>query len=554
MRLAPRLLFGRPRRMIFSEVPLAAAEGAILAHTLRWDSGALRKGTRLHRPEIDRLRAVGVTALMAAREEPGDLHEDAAAALVANAMLPQPGRVGFRIGPARHGRVNCFAARTGLLRVNGDSVTACNALSEAIAVSTLPDLAWVSEGQLSATVKIIPFAVPAMAARDAAACLADASALEVRPAQMRSATLIATRSRWTPPSLQAKGCAAVRSRLAALGVQLDRVREVEHAVEPVAQALARDGSDLVLLLGDTVTSDRGDVLPSAVRRAGGVLRRFGIPVDPGNLLLLGELRGRPVIVLPGCARSPRLNGADWVMRRVACGLPISDAEFASMGVGGLLHEIASRPSPRLGGREAPARPRIPALLLAAGQSCRMPGRHKLLREAAGIPLVVRVARRLSDSAVSEVVAVVGDETDPVGETLRRADVPRLRLCPSPLRTEGMGASIRAGIAAVANEADAVLISLADMPGIESKDVDRLVRAYDPVAGRGICRLVGPEQEPGHPVLFGRRYFEALGALVGDRGARDIVLEHPEDLADLRVPAERLTDLDTEADWERWLQG
>ena len=91
-----------------------------------------------------------------------------------------------------------------------------------------------------------------------------------------------------------------------------------------------------------------DVAPSAVRLAGGKVTRFGMPVDPGNLLFLGEVGNRPVIGLPGCARSPALNGADWVLERVMCGVPIGDAEISAMGVGGLLKEIPTRPRPREG--------------------------------------------------------------------------------------------------------------------------------------------------------------------------------------------------------------
>ena len=83
-----------------------------------------------------------------------------------------------------------------------------------------------------------------------------------------------------------------------------------------------------------------------MRRAGGHVARFGMPVDPGNLLFHGALATRPVIGLPGCARSPSLNGADWVLERYACGLQVTDADIAAMGVGGLLKEIAQRGHPR----------------------------------------------------------------------------------------------------------------------------------------------------------------------------------------------------------------
>ena len=73
-----------------------------------------------------------------------------------------------------------------------------------------------------------------------------------------------------------------------------------------------------------------------------------MPVDPGNLLFLGHLGEAPVIGLPGCVRSPALNGADWVLERVACAVPVSAADISAMGVGGLLKEIPTRPQPRAG--------------------------------------------------------------------------------------------------------------------------------------------------------------------------------------------------------------
>ena len=123
---------------------------------------------------------------------------------------------------------------------------------------------------------------------------------------------------------------------------------VAHEVEALRRAVEAAQGELVLILTASATSDAHDVGPAAVTRAGGELIRFGMPVDPGNLLFLAGLGGRPVIGLPGCARSPALNGADWVMERVICGVPVTDADIAAMGVGGLLKEIPQRGRPREG--------------------------------------------------------------------------------------------------------------------------------------------------------------------------------------------------------------
>ena len=88
------------------------------------------------------------------------------------------------------------------------------------------------------------------------------------------------------------------------------------------------------------------MVPSGIEQAGGKVIHFGMPVDPGNLLLTAELDGKPVLGLPGCAKSPKYNGFDMVLERLAAGLPVGRAEIVKMGAGGLLAEIPTRPQPR----------------------------------------------------------------------------------------------------------------------------------------------------------------------------------------------------------------
>jgi molybdenum cofactor cytidylyltransferase len=145
-----------------------------------------------------------------------------------------------------------------------------------------------------------------------------------------------------------KGRAAIEARLSALNMTLEQVVTVPHRAHDLAAAIAASRSDLVLILTGSATSDSADVGPAALRLAGGHVERFGMPVDPGNLLFLGDLGSRPVIGMPGCARSPALNGADWVLSRIACGLTLNAQDIAAMGIGGLLKEIPSRPMPRAG--------------------------------------------------------------------------------------------------------------------------------------------------------------------------------------------------------------
>src|SRR5262245_63865188 len=130
-----------------------------------------------------------------------------------------------------------------------------------------------------------------------------------------------------------------------------------------------------------------------------------MPVDPVNFLAMASARGWPVIGAPGCARSRKENGFDWVLMRLLAGLDVPRAAITGMGVGGLLMEIVTRPQPRA---EPPAasRRRIAAVVLAAGRSTRMGGPNKLLAEIAHRPLVRIVAEEAPDSRSTPVIARV----------------------------------------------------------------------------------------------------------------------------------------------------
>ncbi|MEI4485915.1 molybdopterin biosynthesis protein [Frigidibacter sp. MR17.14] len=330
--------------MRFGPVALAAAEGAVLAHSAVAGARRIAKGTVLGAAEIAALAAVGQDPVTVAVLEPGDVWEDEAAARLAAALVPDPGAAGLAVTAAHTGRVNLKAMGPGIVELDPEAVLALNMVDPAITLATLQPWQRVTAGTLVGTVKIIAYAVPGAALE--AAGRAARAAVRIRPVSVADASLVLTAVPGQDPKLNAKGRAAVTARLAALGIGLASVEEVAHDGAAIAAALGRAPGGMVLILTGSATSDLRDDAPEAVRQAGGTVARFGMPVDPGNLLFHGRLGGRPVIGLPGCARSPALNGADWVIERLACGLEVSDRDIAAMGVGGLLKEIPIRPQPR----------------------------------------------------------------------------------------------------------------------------------------------------------------------------------------------------------------
>ncbi|MEX3315150.1 molybdopterin-binding protein [Sulfitobacter sp. PS-8MA] len=324
--------------MKFGPVPLCHAEGATLAHSVALPTGRLRKGRVLSAEDIHALKGAGITEVIVARLEPGDVDENSAAASLAETLCGP----GLRLSHAFTGRVNLIAEGPGVVVMDRAALEAVNAVHPMITLATVPPFQQMAAGGMVATIKIISYAVPE-AALSAASAAAGHHALSLQAPQLRDATLIVTEVKGGAGE---KGRAAIEGRLDALGVSLSQVVNVPHQTGPLTEAIAKATSDLILILTASATSDLDDVAPTALRQAGGEVERFGMPVDPGNLLFLGQRNARPVIGLPGCARSPALNGADWVLSRVICGLRVTSQDIAAMGVGGLLKEILTRPQPR----------------------------------------------------------------------------------------------------------------------------------------------------------------------------------------------------------------
>lgn len=324
--------------MIFGELPLAEAEGAMLAHAVTLAGQRHTKGTPVDAALLAAAAAAGLERLWVARLEPGDVAEAEAAVAVAARLAGE----GVDARAPVHGRVNLHATQAGLLMLAPERITAANAGEGAVGISVLPPMSPVAAGDLVGTVKLIPYAV---AADELARVIEAVAPIEVRGWRAGlTAALIQTRLAETPDKLLAKTAEVTAARLARLGVALTAGPEPAHAVVSLAAALRAAPADLLLVAGATATSDRRDVIPAAIEAAGGEVLRVGMPVDPGNLLVLGRLGAALVLGLPGCARSPKRNGLDLVLEMWAAGLDPTSARLAAMGVGGLLDE-GGRPVP-----------------------------------------------------------------------------------------------------------------------------------------------------------------------------------------------------------------
>ena len=528
--------------MKFGMISLDEAEGATLAHSVTTPTGALKKGRVLAREDIARLREGGLTEVMAARFEAGDVAEDEAARRIAEAAAGE----GADVAAAFTGRANLIAKASGLAMVDGDLLLELNRMHEGLTIATLAPFEKMVAGQMAATIKVITFALPEAVVVQAEILLrARGPLVAIAPFATRMAGLILTRVAGTSEKLLEKRKRVIEERLEALGSRLGRVEICDHDLASVTKAIeALDGeqADPLLIFGGTAIVDRGDVIPAAVTDAGGEVVHLGMPVDPGNLLLIAKLGERDVIGLPSCAGSPKINGFDWVLERRLAGLDVGWDEVAAMGLGGLLKETQVRIQPRHE-RKAQTRraPRIAIVVLAAGRSTRMGARNKLLEELQDEPIVRHVTKQALASKATRVLAVTGHQAAMVRDALEGLDVAYVDNADF---SEGLSTSLRAGVRALDETIDGVIVCLGDMPQVEAGHLNKLIAAFAPKEGRSICVPIRHGRR-GNPVLWGSDFFEEMVQIRGDAGAKHLIGEHEDQVVEVDLNSDAIfIDVDT----------
>ena len=535
--------------MKFGAIAIASAEGAILAHSARLPGRVVKKGTPLTADDIDALTEAGIRDVIALRLDPGDIGEDAAAEQLARTLAGSH----VRIGEAFTGRANLFATEPGLVLFDRTRLDRINLVDEAVTVAAIPPFEPVEPGQMIATVKIIPFAVVRTVLDTVLTISAEGSPLiSVAPFAHKKIGLILTRLPGMKESILDKTVETAMARVEGYGSAITHIERAGHDEAEVVAAIARTrraDCDIVLIFGASAVVDRNDVLPAAVVAAGGEVHHFGMPVDPGNLLFIGALGTTPVVGMPGCARSPKLNGFDWVLWRLLADLKVTRRDIMLMGAGGLLIEIAERGQPRQPKvkKTKPDSiaaktmgPRVAALILAAGASSRM-GSNKLIEDVAGTPMVARVAHAVAASKAKPIVVVTGNQADQVKAALAGINA---TFAHNPDFRQGLSTSLKAGLKALPDDIDGVVVCLGDMPLVDAATIDKLIDAFNPLEGRAIVVPMHGGKR-GNPVLWGKQFIAEMQALDGDQGARTLLDAHSEMLSEIAIEDDGvLFDVDT----------
>ena len=531
--------------MKFGKIPLDQAAGTILAHSTRLTGRIFKKGHILAPEDIVVLQNSGITGVIAARLESEDILEDEAASRISNAIAG----LNIKIGNTFTGRCNLIADADGLINYDKVRLDELNLIDQSITVATLPPYTVVTPRQLIATIKIIPLAVPNNVLNKAEKIAGSvAPIISVSPFQKKRVGLIMSRLPGMKESILDNTLKTVSARVATYGSDITHEIRVNHDQEEVKRAIENMSSlcDILLIFGASAVVDRHDVLPAAVESAGGSVDLVGRRVDNRNMLFIGQRGGLPIVGMPGCARSPKLNGFDWVLWRLLANIEVSPQDIMLMGSGGLLKEINERGQLRQNSNGANEKAtggeaKVIALILAAGSSTRMGAKNKLLANVIGKPMVTHVVDAIRQSMVNSVVVVTGYEREKIENVLSQRNISFVH---NENFKAGLSESLKVGLKEIPDDVDGVLICLGDMPLLTSTIIDKLIKAFDPIEGRSICVPINGRKR-GNPVLWDKSYLTEMTEIVGDVGAKKLLEKYSDHVFEVSFEEDNvLIDVDT----------
>ena len=529
--------------MQFGPVPLKKAEGAILAHSTRLQGRMLKKGHLLTKDDISLFFEEGMEQVTVARLESDDIAENEAATLITKILAGE----NVKATKAFTGRCNLISQKEGLLLLDQEKLNTINLIDEAVTIATSEKYGITTTGQLVATIKIIPFSIPKSILKRVTKAVAKEPLISIAPFQEKTLGLIMTRLPGMKETILDKTLEVTKRRFDEFNGKITKEIRCQHSEPEVIRSIksmVKNNCDIILIFGASAVVDRADILPASVAKAGGKVEHFGMPVDPGNLLFIGGVGKIPIIGMPGCARSPKLNGFDWVLWRLLANIPVTKQDIMLMGPGGLLKEITERGQLRQIAhpeRSVTREPNILALLLAAGSSKRMGKKNKLLTDFNGTKMIVHIADQIKKSKVGQTTVVTGYEADQVTSALKHLTS---NFVHNPDYTKGLSTSVKIGLNAVPDGIDGVIIFLGDMPLVKSRDINSIIEAFNPTEGRSICVPIHGRKR-GNPVLWGKQYITEILSISGDIGARHLLETHSDQISEVTIDTDGvLFDVDT----------
>ncbi len=330
--------------MFFGEVKTESSLGGILSSSIEIykdkNKVKISKGTIINKILIDLLLLNKIEYIKCAKLDGDEIDENTTVHKISkNIITPKDSNI--KIQDPKNGRCNLISNVDGIIVFKPSQLFSINSVTNDIGVASLKTFSKVKKNQVVASIKAIPFGIKQNYLRDIINI--SKGCLKILPFQKKNIHLIQTTNQNTSTKILEKTSEVIKDRLSSCGINKIVEKKCTHDLKSISLHLKNsidEKADIVLLFGTSAICDINDVIPQSIKNINGRILRLGMPVEPGNLILLADIKiskkNVSVIGMPGCARSKKENGVDWILWRKLCDLKISSDDINHMGNGGLL--------------------------------------------------------------------------------------------------------------------------------------------------------------------------------------------------------------------------
>ena len=330
--------------MFFGKVKTELSLGGILSSSIEIYKNKnkikISKGTIINKNLLDLLLLNNVEHIKCAKLDDNEIDENSSVHEISKKIIASK-KSNIIIQDPKNGRCNLVSSVDGILTFQPNQLFSINSVTNDIGIASLKAFSKVKKNQIVASIKAIPFGIKKNNLQNIINVCQEC--FKILPFQKKNIHLIQTTNQNTRAKILEKTLEVTKERLSSCGNKKIVEKKCSHEIKSICEQLKKsvnEGADIILIFGTSAISDINDIIPQSILEINGTILRLGMPVEPGNLILLAEIKISKkhisIIGMPGCARSKKENGVDWILWRKLCDLKISSDDINHMGNGGLL--------------------------------------------------------------------------------------------------------------------------------------------------------------------------------------------------------------------------
>ncbi len=330
--------------MFFGVVKTESSLGGILSSSIEIYKNKnkikISKGTVINKNLVELFLLNNIKYIKCAKLDDDEIDENSAVHEISKKIIISK-KSNIKIQDPKNGRCNLISSVDGIIVFEPNQLFSINSVTNDIGIASVKGFSKVKKSQVVVSIKAVPFGIKQNYLRNIINISKDC--FKILPFQKKNIHLIQTTNQNTRAKILEKTLEVTKDRLFSCGINKIVEKKCFHEINSVSEQLkisVNEDADIILIFGTSAISDINDVIPQSIIKINGTILRLGMPVEPGNLILLAEFENSrkniSIIGMPGCARSKRENGVDWILWRKLCDLKISSDEINHMGNGGLL--------------------------------------------------------------------------------------------------------------------------------------------------------------------------------------------------------------------------